>query len=89
MTCNPISKEDFMNLSVLERAALVLEFGGDLMQRTYLCHHIRLYAVGDFYVELWYRYPANKIDRLEVVELNDVLPYYEKDINISNLFDCC
>lgn len=89
MSCNPVSRDEFMNLPVLERAALVLEFGHDLMQRKYQCHHIRLYMVSNFYVELWYRPVLNKIDRLEVVELDEVLPYYEDEINIDNLFDCC
>jgi hypothetical protein len=83
-----ISKKEFYELSLLERAAAVLEHGNELISRIYIYYEVKLYCVGDFYVELWYRQNGNKIDKLEVVDLEDVIHHYEKEIDISDLLGC-
>lgn len=83
-----ISKQKFYDLSLMERAAAVLENGKELISRIYVYYVVKLYCMGDFYVELWYRQNGNKIDKLEVVDLEDVIHHYEKEIDISDLLNC-
>jgi hypothetical protein len=85
---NMISKQKFYNLSLMERSAAVLEHGKELISRIYVYYVVKLYCMGDFYVELWYRQNGNKIDKLEVVDLEDVIHHYEKEIDISDLLNC-
>lgn len=84
-----ITPNQFSQLSLFERAAIVLEHGCSLMDRCNACYLIKLYQVEDFYVELWYRQNGNKIDKLEVVELENVIPYYERIIDINDLYCNC
>ncbi|MDZ4204571.1 MAG: hypothetical protein U1C46_07110 [Bacteroidales bacterium] len=84
-----ITKEQFTDLPILERAAVVLECGCELCDRIYMSYIIKLYQVDDFYVELWYRHNGNKIDKLDIVEWDDVIHHYEKVINIQDLFHNC
>ncbi len=83
-----ISRKEFIELSLLERAGAVLEHGQELISRIYVFYIVKLYCMGDFYVELWYRQNGNKIDKIELVELDDVIHYYEKEIDLSDLFRC-
>lgn len=83
-----ISKQEFHNLPLMERAAAVLEHGVELISRIHVFYIVKLYCMGDFYVELWYRQNGNKIDKLEIVDLEDVIHYYEKEIDISDVFRC-
>lgn len=83
-----ITKEQFASLSLLERAAVVLENGIELIDRIYMSYIIKLYRVGNFYVELWYRQNGNKIDKLDIVEWDEVVHHYMKVIDISDLFRC-
>lgn len=83
-----ISKQEFYDLPLLERAAAVLEHGKELISRIYVFYIVKLYCMGDFYVEMWYKQNGNRIDKLEVVDLEDVIHYYEKEIDISDLIGC-
>ncbi len=81
--------EQFMALDMLERASVVLEHGCEMAERRDGCYAVKLYLVGDFYVELWYNPAVNKIRSLQVVELEALLPEYLKDIDVSDLFKGC
>jgi len=83
-----ISKRDFFDLPLLERAAAVLEYGKELISRIHMVYIVKLYCMGDFYVEMWYKQNGTRIDKLEVVDLEDVIRFYEKEIDISDLLGC-
>jgi hypothetical protein len=79
--------DEFMSYPASERASLVLTEGEELMHRIYIYYIIRLYRLSDFFVEIWYSQTSNKIDKILVVDLEDVLHLYEKNIDISDLFN--
>lgn len=78
--------DEFMSHSASERASLVLTEGEELMNRIYIYYIIKLFRYSDFFVEIWYAQTSNKIDKILVVDLDDVLHLYEKNIDISDLF---
>lgn len=77
---------EFIALSHAEKVFLVLDQGQELMNRIYVFYNIKLYLFSDFYVEIWYKQTTNKIDKLIVVELDDVVHLYESQINIKDIF---
>lgn len=81
-----LSSDDFKQLPVEQQVNTLLSQGIELMDRIYIYYVIKLYILGNFYVEIWYQQTTNRIDRVTVVQLNDVLHLYESQINISNLF---
>ncbi|NCC72292.1 MAG: hypothetical protein EOM06_02760 [Sphingobacteriia bacterium] len=78
--------DQFMSYSPQERASMVLTEGQEILDRIFMYYIIRLYKYSDFYVELWYQTASNHIDKILVVDLEDVLHLYEKNIDISDLF---
>lgn len=83
-----ITKQEFYDLSLMERAAAVLEHGKELISRIYVCYVVKLYCMGDYYVELWYQQNGKKIDKLEIVDLEDVIHHYEKEIDLGDVYKC-
>jgi uncharacterized protein (DUF1786 family) len=83
-----IKKQSFMKMCLTERAAAVLEHGHELISRIYMFYCVKLYCMGDYHVELWYRQNGHKIDKIQVVDLEDVIHHYEKEIDISDIFRC-
>lgn len=77
---------EFIALSHAEKVFLVLDQGQELMNRIYIFYNIKLYLFSDFYVEIWYKQTTNKIDKLIIVELADVVHLYESQINIKDIF---
>lgn len=78
--------DQFMSYSPQERTSMVLTEGREILDRIFMYYIIRLYKYSDFYVELWYQTASNHIDKILVVDLEDVLHLYEKNIDISDLF---
>jgi hypothetical protein len=57
-----------------------------MMFRIYMFYTVKLFRLNDFFVEIWYSQMSNKIDKVLVVDLDDVIHLYEKNIDISDLF---
>lgn len=66
---------------------MVFEQGRELMVRIYVYYTVKLYVLDNLYIEIWYRPYSNQIDKVEVVLLDEVIHLYEKNIDISDLFD--
>jgi hypothetical protein len=81
-----MKESEFINLPKLEKVSLVLEQGQELMNRIYVFYNIKLYLLFDFYVEIWYKQTSNTIDKLIVVDPDEVLHLYEGQINIQDIF---
>ncbi len=81
-----ISYHQFNNMPVQEQLTTVLGQGIDLLERVYVYYIIKLYKLDDLYIEIWYKQTTNRIDKVKVVDLNDVIHLYESQINISDLF---
>jgi hypothetical protein len=77
---------EFLALSHQEKVELLFDDGRELMNRIYVFYNIKLFSLFDFYVEIWYKQTTNKIDKVIVVKLDDVVHLYESQINIQDLF---
>jgi len=78
--------EEFNKLKIEERLRITFEEGVEVMSRIYLYYTVKLYRIGNMFAEVWYRPHHNRIDRVEAVNLDEVLHLYEKEIDISDLF---
>ena len=81
-----LSYHQFNNMPVQEQIATVLGQGIELLERIYVYYIIKLYKLDDLFVEIWYKQTTNRIDKVKVVDLDDVVHLYESQINISDLF---
>lgn len=79
--------EDFSKLPVEEQVTTILGHGNELMERIYIYYVVKLYSLDNFFVEIWYQQFTNRIDRVLVVDMNDILHLYESQINITDLFN--
>lgn len=81
-----ITHSDFQNMSVSEQVTTVLGRGVELLDRIYIYYIVRLYKLDNLFIEIWYHQTTNRIDKVLLVELDDVIHLYESQINISDLF---
>ena len=73
-------------MPVDEKVTTVLGRGIELLERIYVYYIIKLYKLDDLFVEIWYKQTTSRIDKVELVELDDVVHLYESQINISDLY---
>lgn len=81
-----LTAEKFAALPVEEQVTTLLVHGNELLERIFLNYIIKIYGLGDFHAEIWYQQITNRIDKVQIVQLSDVLHLYESQINISDLF---
>ena len=81
-----MTRTQFTELTLNDKIELVIEQGTELLNRFFLFYVIRLYNIDEFYVEVWYKTSSNKIDRIEPFDIDDVFHFYEKNIDIEDLF---
>ncbi|MGE5382144.1 MAG: hypothetical protein ACM3PX_01810 [Omnitrophica WOR_2 bacterium] len=81
-----MTRREFLNLPVNSKVTLVLSEGHELLERIFMYYVVKLYEVDGIFVEIWYQQISNKIDKVQLVEMDDVLHLYEGQINISDLF---
>ena len=81
-----ITRESFNRMKIEDQVRIAFEEGVELMVRTYLYYSVKLYKLDAIYIEVWYRPHHNRIDKVEAVDLDDVLHLYEKEIDITDLF---
>ena len=81
-----LTTEQFAKLSVQEQVTSVLGNGNELLERIFVDNVVKLFQLENFYVEIWYQQTTNRIIRIGVVQLEDVVHLYEGQINISDLF---
>ena len=80
-----MEQSNFEKLPLRKKVFHVLERGKAITARQFLHYHIKLYAYSDFFVELWYVPANNKIDKAEVLDIDDVLHNYRNEFDISGL----
>ncbi len=80
-----MKKNDFERAPLKEKVYRIFESGKPLADRRFLYFQIRLYALHDFYAEIWYIPSTNKIDRIHTLELKEVLQIYDSQFDISGL----
>ncbi len=80
-----MEQSNFDKLPLRKKVYYVLERGKAITGRQFLHYHVKLYAYYDFFVELWYIPATNKIQKVEVFGVDDVLQIYKNDFDISGL----
>lgn len=81
-----ITEHEFRNMPVEEQVSAVLDDGIELLERIFVHYVVKLYKLGDLYIEIWYQQITNHIGKVKLVDPEDVLHLYESQINISDLF---
>ncbi len=81
-----LRKNEFLALSKPEQARLLIKDGEELMGRIFAFYSIKLFKYSDFFVEIWYKQGPNTIDKVVIVDGDDVVHLYDKKIDISDLF---
>lgn len=81
-----MTADQFKHLTSLQQMEVLFDQGRELMSRIFVFYNIRLFALGDFFVEVWYRQTTNKIDRIVVLGIDSVIDLYESQIKLSDLY---
>lgn len=81
-----ISNQQFIKMPVDEQVTTVLGRGLELLERIYIYYVVKLYKLDDLFVEIWYKQTTSRIDKVELVQLDEVVHLYEQQINIADLF---
>jgi hypothetical protein len=81
-----MTSDQYKHLTSLQQMELLFERGKELMSRIFVFYNIRLYALNDFFVEVWYKQTTNKIDRIVVIGIDTVIDLYENQIKLNDLF---
>lgn len=82
-----LTADEFSKLTIEEQVTTLLGNGSELLERIYIYYVIKLYSLAGFFVEIWYQQTTNRIDRVIIVQLSDVIHLYESQINISDLYN--
>lgn len=82
-----MTAEEFTRLPSNRKVNMVLSDGRELLDRIYMYFVVKLYFFEGLYIEIWYQQISNRIDRVIVVNPEDVLHLYESQINISDIFN--
>lgn len=86
MELETINQEDFIELTKTEKVNHVFHSGKEILERTKGDYIINLYALNGFFVEVWYKKPENKIEKIEACPIDQVIARYEKEIELTQLF---
>jgi hypothetical protein len=81
-----LSIDDFLSLPKPERVHRVITEGIELMHRIHHEFTIKLFKFSGFFVEIWYLPNINKIDKIRIMDVEEVLHLYESEIDISDLY---
>ncbi len=81
-----ISQDNFVKLTKTEKVSNVFTAGKELLHREEDDYSISLYTLYGFFVEVWYKDPAKKIEKIEVCDLDWVAKYYDNEIELASLF---
>jgi len=79
-------KEAFQDLSLVEKMLKLMDTGYTLLARKEGSLSIKLFELDGFFVEVQYNFNTNKIDSVEIVNLDDVTDDYLANIQIENIY---
>lgn len=80
------SPNEFVQFPLIRKAQILFDQGRELMSRLEGEYVVRLFALEEFYVEVWYLPFLNKIVRVEIVAMDEVISSYEDEIDISDAY---
>lgn len=82
-----MQQQEFELLSIHNKLALLFEYGEELYIRNSEGFTIKLYQVEDFFCEIWYSSEANKIYKIQTVDIKEVALLYKIDLDLNDLFN--
>jgi len=80
-----MNRTSFEKATFKEKVYVVLEQGKQISSRQFLYFVIKLYSLSDYFVEIWYIPSSNKIDKVEILDVDQMLHLYRHDFDISSL----
>lgn len=80
-----LSEREFIQLALPEKIQVILESGRELFCRKVKGVLVKLFTMNDFYVEIWYASKTNTIEKVELLQLEDVLANYDNQLDIKEL----
>lgn len=81
-----VSKEQFQHSRLPSRRKLLQEAGTHLGARYFRSYVVHLYAVSNFYVELWIRMDFEEICWIEIADNGQVAENYTGKIDLKKEF---
>ncbi len=72
---------DFNKFSLSERCTYISDNGKYIGVRYYYNYAINLHLVGEVFYEVWYFIPDNKIERIEILDVESKLDLYINHMN--------
>ncbi|TVQ13554.1 MAG: hypothetical protein EA361_09355 [Bacteroidetes bacterium] len=76
---------EFKNIPLQQKTYLVFEYGSEIATRQFLYFNIKLYTLFGFFAEVWYVPKNNKIEKIELLSVDEILAMYKKEFDISEL----
>ena len=80
------SPNEFGQYPLVRQAQILFDQGRELMSRMEGDYILRLFALEEFYVEVWYLPTLNKINKVEIVNMDEVMADYEDEIDIRDAY---
>jgi len=81
-----MTQKEFNKLSLQKRITLLRSEGEVIGQRTHLSYEVYLYSCTGFYVEVWIKAGLDLVQWIEVVNNEETLKMYIKDIDLNSLY---
>ncbi len=79
--------EDFNRLPKNEQVYILFNEGKEVFARKHTQRIVKLFLIENLFVEIWYCSQNNIIENITVVEEDDLINLYEKEINIKELIN--
>ncbi len=76
---------EFDNYPIKEKVYLVFEHGNEIASREFLYFTIKLYTLFGFFAEVWYIPNSNKIEKVETLNVDEILKLYKNEFDITEL----
>jgi hypothetical protein len=80
-----VNSDEFLKLTIFRQVELLFESGQHVLSRIYLFYNVHLYTLSGFYAEIWYRQADKKIERVILLEEQDVLDLYDNQIGLGDI----
>lgn len=77
------SKKEFRSLTLAQRYNVIKKQGDHIGVRQLGDHRVHLYAVSNFFVEMWILFSINQVQWIEVQENQSILNEYADDIDVK------
>jgi hypothetical protein len=81
-----MTPQEFAELPIKKKVNLVLSEGEEILDRIYMYYVVKLFTFKGLFIEIWYQQITNRIDRIQILEPDDVIQLYENKIDINDLF---